>query len=117
MIIAGILNLRIIQGCTFTALEFQTQDVAGNPVDLTGYNVAAEVRVACGTTVILDLAPAITDAANGTITIPEIDDETTDTLPKGSYQWDLLLEDGSDNRQQILQGRFDIICTITDSGT
>ncbi len=115
MIIAGPLNLGFIRGCTFEATELQMQNAAGDPVDITGFNVAAEVRVASATTVIIDLSPSITDAPNGVVTIPGINDETTKTYTADAYQWDLLLEDGSDNRQKMLAGRFDITEKITDS--
>src|SRR6266446_3800761 len=115
MITAGTLNLQIIRGCTFEPMELQMLDGTSTPVNLTGYNVAAEVRLASGSPVILDLSPTITDAVNGIITIPGIDDETTGAMDALNAQWDLLVEDGSDNRQQTLRGRFDIINKITDS--
>lgn len=116
MIFAAPLNLQIIRGCTFEALEFQMlEDDQVTPIDITGWNFAAEVRKMPGDTVIVDLGPIITDAANGIVRIPAIDDETTLTYPIGGYNWDLLGEDGSDNRQQLLRGRFPIINSITDS--
>ncbi len=115
MIQAGNRNLSFIRGCTFEGEEFQMLQADFTPVDLTGWTVAAEVRVTNGTTVIIDLAPTISSPSTGVITIPGIDDETTLTYTAGSYKWDLLLEDGSDNRQQILSGSFTISEKITDS--
>src|SRR5882762_3216973 len=104
MIIAGTLNLTLIRGCTFEIMTLTMLGTDGNPVNLTGFTAAAEVRVSSGTTVIIDLVPSITNAAGGEITIPAINDETTFTYVIGLYSWDLLLEDGSDNNQQMLAG-------------
>ena len=117
MIFPAVLNLQIVRGCTFEALEFQMlADDEITPINITGWNFAAEVRKMPGDTVVVDLAPAITDAPNGVVRLPAIDDETTMTYATGGFQWDLLGEDGSDNRQQIVRGRFLIIDPITDSG-
>ncbi|SRR6266705_4102513 len=114
MIVPGTLNLTMTRGCTFESFTLQMTDVNGDPVDLTGFTTNAEVRVASGTTVIINLSPSITDAANGIITIPEINDETTLTYTAATYLWDLLLEETApDNMQRILAGRFDIINKIT----
>ena len=89
-------------------------DSLGSPVNLTGFTVYAQVRVSSGSPVIIDLAPTISNAAAGEVTIPEIADETTDTYTHGKYQWDLLLEEtGTDNMQQILRGTFLINNKIT----
>ncbi len=114
MIIAGNLSLTMIRGCTFDVLEIQTLDANGDPVDLTGFTVYAEVRATPGGAVIIDLAPTITDAANGKVTIAEIDDETTFTYTPGSYRWDFLLEEtATDNMQKFLEGGFNIVNKIT----
>lgn len=116
MIFAAVQNLQIIRGCTWEALEFQMlEDDEITPVPITGWSFAAEVRKMPGDPVIVNLAPAIVDAANGIVRLPAIDDETTKTYPVGGYQWDFLAEDGSDNRQQIVRGRFLITDPITDS--
>ncbi len=118
MIVAGTKNLQITIGDTWDALDLTMLDSANSPVDLTGYNVESEVREDCGTTVILDLAPTITDAGSGIVTIPEINRTTTLALPEGAYRWDLFLGDGvgsPDHRHTLIGGRFDIVCKITDS--
>ena|SRR5437867_4880898 len=113
MIVAGTLNLTLTKRCTFESVVLVMKDANSNPVNITGYTVAAQVRDIPGGTVVINLAPTITNAAGGEVTIPLIDDETTDTYTAGSYQWDLLLEDGSDNRQRVLAGSFSILNPIT----
>ena len=86
------------------------------PINITGWNFAAKVRKMPGDPVVVNLNPTIIDAPNGIVRLPSIDDETTMTYPVGGYQWDLLGEDASDNRQQLVRGRFIIADPITDSG-
>lgn len=115
MIVAGPLSLTLIRGCTFENLVLTMLDSNGVVVNITGFTVSAQVRATSGGTVIIDLSPSITDAVNGQITIPTINDETTLTYTAGNYFWDLLLEDGSDNNQKMLTGSFIIENKITNS--
>lgn len=116
MIVAGTLNLTMTRGCTFESFTITCQDSLGNTVNITGLIPFGEVRVQPGDPLIIDLLPRITDAANGVVTIPEIDDETTATYPTGLYDWDFLLEETStDNMQRILQGKFAIVNKTTQS--
>jgi hypothetical protein len=116
MIVAGTLNLTIVRGCTFEALVLVMQDSTGTPVNITGFTVSAEVRLDSGSPVIVNLNPSITDAVNGEVTIPEIDDEITPSFTAGVYHWDLLLEQtGTDNQQQMLTGRVYVEDKITAS--
>lgn len=116
MMIAGTLSLTLTKRCTFEAIVIVCKDSGGSPVNLSGYTVKAEVRTVPAATLFIDLAPTITNAGAGEITIPAINDETTDTYAVGGYQWDMLLEEtGTDNRQRILAGAFQVINPITDS--
>jgi hypothetical protein len=116
LIQAGTLNLTIIRGCTFEELILVMQDSLGNPVNIIGFTVSAQVRLDAGSPVIVDLNPTITDAANGEVTIPEISDDITPSFAAGVYHWDLLLEEmGTDNRQKMLTGRVYIQEKITSS--
>ena len=115
MIIAGKANFRFIQGCTFEALELQMLDADGAPVNITGMTAEAEIRLACGDPVIYDLTPSVTDGPNGILTIPEVAKTVTAALAEEPNSvWDLLLSDGAD-RQQMLKGKWPILCKITDS--
>ncbi len=114
MIIAGLLNLFIVRGCTFEQLELQMQDVDGNPVVITNFTVEAQVRTFPSDTLVVNLAPTVTDGPNGIVTIPEIIRTTTVSYELGNHRWDLLLSDSSgDPKVRLLYGDF----TITDSIT
>lgn len=84
--------MTIYRGASFI-LSITVQDSDGNPVDLTGATARAEVRsrAAKSATLILDLAPAITNAAGGVITINVSGDDTA-ALEPGAGKWDLVVE-------------------------
>lgn len=86
-----------------------------NYVDATGWTVAAEVRATPGGSVLINLSPSFTNASNGEITIPGINDETTATYVAATNSWDLIVEDLSDNMQKIFAGSFIIQNKITQS--
>jgi len=108
----GTFNITITKGTTFKAIVLTINP--DDPLDLTGWSAFAEVRASSGGSVVLDLAPSITDAAGGEITLTTLTDEQTALLPAGNYQWDLLLEDASGEIfGRVLAGRFSIIDKIT----
>ncbi len=82
-------ELRIYRTCDFNAV-FVMQDDAGAAFDLTGWTVEAMMRDARNGELILDLAPTVTDAAAGEITIA-ISAEDTAELAVKSGVWDMIL--------------------------
>ena len=114
MIIAGLLNQILVRTCTFEELDLQMQDANGDPVVITNYTVEAQVRQFPQDTLIIDLAPTVTDGVNGIITIPEITRVITGTYGLGNHRWDLLLSDPSgDPKVRLLYGEFNIIDPIS----
>ena len=114
MIIAGLLNLILVRGCTFEELELQMQDSVGAEIDITNSTVSAQVRTFPGDTLILNLNPSVTDGPNGIVTLPEISKLITATYQLGNHRWDLLLADPSGNPEvRLLYGEFNIIDSIT----
>ena len=109
------LNLRLIPGTIFGPLVIYAKDSDSNTVDLTGYNVFAEVRLRAGASkVILNLAPTITDGAAGEITIPKITDEDTYDMKYVHAKWSLFLEEpGGDRIGPFIEGKFIIQGTPT----
>jgi len=86
------------------------------PFNLTGYTAQSEVRVQPGDTVILDLEPVVTDAANGIITLAVFTDEETALFVAGVYQWDIIVTDVTNQViGRFLAGQFYIVNKDTDS--
>jgi len=87
---AAKLNLTIHAGITFGPVIFRCRDANDAPVNLTGWSAQAQGRNKGE--LIIDFAPAITNAPNGEVTIAKIPDETTEDLPLGNFNWDLVLQ-------------------------
>ena len=81
-------------------LQFKDSDDA--VIDLTDYTAYAQVWNEGRTTKYADFAIAYTDRSNGQITISLTDTQTTDFIDELRY--DVLLEDGSENREYYLEG-------------
>ncbi len=109
------LNLRLTPGTIFGPYKLYAKDADNNPVDLTGYNTFAEVRLRPGASkVILDLHPSVTNGPSGEITIPKISDETTFNMKFVSAKWSLILEQPSGDRVgPFIEGKFTIAGTPT----
>lgn len=109
------LNLQVYSGTTLETIQFTMQDSDLNVVDLTGWSVYAQVRKACGKPILIDLAPTITDAANGVVEMG-LTDEQTEPLAKGNYYWDLLLENPTGEvLGPYIAGEFKVLCPITQT--
>jgi hypothetical protein len=94
LVISARLNLLLNPRTTFGPFIFLFKDGDGVPIDLTDWTVWAQAyyKVAGGGCPRrLDLAPVITDAVNGEVTI-YITDENTSTIPEGDGAWDMLLQ-------------------------
>ena len=108
------LNFSIHKGATLGPLVFFCRDADCNPTDLTGSSAYAEVRADAQSPVIFDLAPTVTDAAAGEITIERTDEQTAAiSASSGEYAWDLLYQNSSGKRFKIARGTVDLTDTIT----
>lgn len=82
--------LTLYRGCTFSFVAV-AKDADQVVVNLSGWTALAQVREGPNKPLVLDLAPTIPTPANGQIVIGFTDEQTRD-LPRGSYEWSLLLE-------------------------
>jgi len=85
----AVLNFTIYKGMTFNSLIFNVKDVNGNAIDLTGWVVFAKSRNSYGQ--LIDLAPTITNAVAGQITIA-LTQTKTDSFNIGEQQWDMTFQ-------------------------
>jgi hypothetical protein len=74
------------------ALEVVIENAAGSPVDLTGRNYIAQVRLdpASTTAPELSFSCSVPTPANGTISLLAADADTADLVPGRAYWWSLL---------------------------
>lgn len=109
------LDLTLTRDITFGPIVITCKDSAGAAVNVTGWTAYAEVRKKPeDTTVILNLAPVVSNGAAGQVTIPAIANTVTKTLPPGAYQWDFILQKPTGERLgPFITGRFNIGNKIT----
>ena len=80
----------------------QFKDSTGTVINLTGYTAYAQVWNEGRTTKYADFSIAYTNRTNGQITISLTDTQTATFIDELRY--DVLLEDGSGNREYYLEG-------------
>jgi hypothetical protein len=85
------------------SLLLQFKDSSDAVIDLTGYTAYAQAWNEGRTTKYADFAIAYTDRSNGQITISLTDTQTA-TFTPDELRYDVLLEDGSGNREYYLEG-------------
>jgi hypothetical protein len=100
----------IYRGTTFGPIVLTAKN-NGAAVDLTGYTLSSKAhRLTDG--VQINLAPTLSDAANGVIHLMDFTDEQTAVLQDGDYEWDLVLTTGSG---QVLPPSIEGTFTIKES--
>jgi hypothetical protein len=98
----GQFNITDLQRRADYDLQLQFKDANGDPVDLTGWTVYAQVWNQGRTTKYADWAVAYTDRINGLVSLALTDTQTTG-FPSECY-WDVLLENPSGLRNYWLEG-------------
>ena len=96
-----------------------TATAADNPVNLTGYTPEAQVRRNPRASELLDLAPTITNAATGEVTIPAITTADTTLITSfGTFYWDFILKVTATGERlgPFVRGTFTISDSITQEG-
>lgn len=112
---AATYNILAEQGATF-ALSLLYTDVAGDPIDLTGYTAEMHVRLKASTvSTITELSTGDSTitlgGAAGTILLA-IDAATTETFTAGKYVYDLELYNGAITTR-LIEGTFTIKAEVT----
>ena len=103
-------NLKIGQGTDYVTSITLTND-AGQPLDLTGYTGAGQIRKYYTSTQAVDFGINI-DENNGVLTIQLTSDQTND-MESGRYVYDIELTDSANIVSRVLEG----IVTITPGVT
>lgn len=109
-------NLTLYRGITFDSflVKCYQDDALTIPQDITGWTPWAEVRTEPDATLVINLAPFISNAVGGIVTVPAIADEVTITYTNGKYKWDFTMEDPSGERLgPYIRGSFIIKSKIT----
>lgn len=110
----GNVPLSMIRGSTFGPLTVAVQTSAGAVFDLTGYSVHWTARPEIESPNIFDLAPTITNAAGGIVSIGFTDEQTLTNFPVGTYRHSLVLETGAGSK---LPPTIEGVLTVEDQPT
>ena len=97
----GTYNIMLQRRADYSVL-LQFKDSSDAAIDLTGYTAYAQVWNEGRTTKYADFSIAYTNRTNGQITISLTDTQTATFIDELRY--DVLLEDGSGNREYYLEG-------------
>ena len=97
----GTYNFTLQRAADYSVL-LQFKDSTDTAIDLSGYTVYAQAWNKQRTKKSADFAIAYTNRSDGKVTISLTDTQTTD-FPDELY-YDVLLEDGSGNREYYLEG-------------
>ena len=97
----GTYNITLQRRADYSVL-LQFKDSTGTVINLTGYTAYAQAWNEGRTTKYADFSVAYTNRTNGQITISLTDTQTSAFIDELRY--DVLLEDGSGNREYYLEG-------------
>lgn len=99
----GRLNLRIIQGDTFSE-RFEWYDANEDPLDITGWGLEGQLRVTFQGALLAQFAVDRSGLPNHEMNL-QLTDAQTATLGEGTFPWDLVrISGGAVNPRTVLQG-------------
>ena len=101
----GTYNITLQRRADYSVL-LQFKDSSDAVINLVGYTAYAQVWNEGRTTKYADFAIAYTNRTNGQITISLTDTQTATFIDELRY--DVLLEDGSGNREYYLEGKITV---------
>lgn len=104
----GLVNadLILVQSASFSA-TFTHVDGDGDAIDHTGWSAWSRLR---GGSTDLDLSSCVSFGEGGAIDML-VTDELTATIPVGTYEWDLIVEDDLGYATRVAYGK----CKVYDS--
>ncbi len=101
-VIPGKKNFTVQRRADFP-LRLTFKDSTGSAINLTGFTVAAQVYDDSRTTKYADFTVAYTNRAGGIVDISLSDTDTANFTPE-ILKYDVLLTDGSGNKEYYLEG-------------
>jgi|LWDU01.1.fsa_nt_gi hypothetical protein len=105
----SISNITINQGTDYS-LTVTIADDNGDPLDLTGYTLAAQIRKTYTSSTSTPFT--VTTGAAGVITL-SLSNETSAGLPAGQYVYDLVTTDTADINVRVIEGGVTVSPGVT----
>lgn len=105
-------NLSVDQGSTFGA-EIDVTDSSGDPLDLTGYTVAGQLRKTYTSTTATSFTSSVYSAAGGIVKIA-LNSTTTNALKAGRYVYDVeITKTSTGDITRIIEGQLEVRPGVT----
>ena len=105
-------NLSVDQGSTFGA-EIDVTDSSGDPLDLTGYTVAGQLRKTYTSTTATSFTSSVYSAAGGIVKI-SLNSTTTNGLKAGIYVYDVeITKTSTGDITRIIEGQLEVRPGVT----
>lgn len=107
---AAISNLYIDQGSTFSAI-ITIRGSDGNPLNLTGYSIASQIRKSYGSTVAYNFNASVYDAPTGKVRL-QLTAAQSSAMRAGRYLYDVEITFG-EHKSRVAEGLITITPEIT----
>jgi hypothetical protein len=104
---ATISNLFIDSGATYSNI-ITVAATNGQPLDLTGYSVASQLRKSYSSSTVYTFTSSIFNAAQGKIRL-ELTHQQTSAIPAGRWLYDVEITSPSGRKTRVVEG----IATVT----
>ena len=108
---AIVANLSVDQGTDFeTTIDIAGAD--GNPVVLTGYVVAGQVRKAYTSSVAHNFVTSVISESAGTVSI-QLTNASTSNMKAGRYVYDIEMTSAAGVKTRVIEGILEINAEVT----
>lgn len=105
-------NLTIDQGSTFS-VEIDVTDSSGDPLNLTGYTVAGQIRKTYSSSTSINFTASVYSNIGGTVKI-ELSATTTNAMKAGRYVYDVeITQTSSGDITRIVEGQLEVKPGVT----
>jgi len=108
---AIVANLLVDQGTDFeTTIDIVGSD--GNPVDLTGYTIAGQIRKAYTSSTAYNFVAEVTAEIAGIVTI-NLSNNITSNMKAGRYVYDVEMTSPNGMRSRVCEGILEVNAEVT----
>jgi len=104
-------NLTVDQGSDIT-YTIDVTDSNGDPVNLSGYTVAGQIRKSYASLTAVDFTATVTNTSTGEVTINLTSTQTND-MKAGRYLYDVEMTSSGGTVTRILEGQIEVIAGVT----
>lgn len=104
-------NLFIDQGSTFS-VDIDVTDADGNPIDLTNYTVAGQIRKTYASLTSTNFTASIENPIGGTVRI-RLTAAETNALKAGRYVYDVEITSPDSTVTRVVEGQVEITPGVT----